>query len=270
MMCSKESSFLLSYYPGSLQDLPLVSPVAVRLAAIALERPLNNDELVQAFESDIFLCAKAVSVANSIFFNLTHTPCFTIEEALSRVGYDFATALLKNAMQIVEPLAKDSAEKLWEHCMATACIAKALSPHAEKVTQSSAAVYWAAMIHDIGFLIEANFEPPHFVEVLQSFGERENADDMHCVLAHGLAHYWTLPSWVKDLLRRHHDVNGHDADDLAPLIGLLNIAHAIAQSKEVEIEPHLLSAAGLPASCIAQVTGQRHQIFKRLKTMQKD
>jgi putative nucleotidyltransferase with HDIG domain len=270
MMRSKESSFLLSYYPGSLQDLPLVSPVAIRLAAIAHERSLTDEELVRAFESDIFLCAKAVSVANSIFFNLTHTACFTIEEALARIGFDFATALLKNATQVVEPLAKESAEKLWAHCMATACIAKALCPHAEKVTQSSAAVYWAAMIHDIGFLIEANFEPLHFSDVLQSFHERENADDQHCVLGHGLAHYWSLPSWVKELLRRHHEVSGHEADDLAPLIGLLHVAHAIAQSKEEEIEPHHLSNAGLPASCIAQVIEQRDRVFERLKSVQKD
>ena len=270
MMRSKESSFLLSYYPGSLQDLPLVSPVAIRLAAIARERPLTNDELAQAFESDIFLSAKVVSVANSIFFNLTHTPCVAIDEALTRVGFDFATAMLKNATRIVEPLAKESAEKLWVHCMSTARIARALSPFAKKVTQSTAAVHWVAMIHDIGFLIEANFEPQHFLDVLESFSARERADDEHCVLAHGLAHYWSLPSWVKELLRKHHHDGDDETHELGPLIALLNIAHSIAQSIEYEIDSGLLSCSGLTDSCVAQIAEQRQRIFEGLIAMQKN
>jgi HD-like signal output (HDOD) protein len=270
MVRSKESTFLLSYYPGSLQDLPLVSPVAVRLAGTARQRPLSRDELASAFESDVFLCAKVVSVANSIFFNFTHTPCFTIDEALARVGHDFAEALLRNASQIAEPLAREMAGKLWVHCMATASLVKELHPHAAKVTQSSGAAYWAAMIHDIGFLIEANFEQQNFAEVLQSFGEREGAGDGHCVLAHGLAHYWGLPAWVKELLRWHHSAIDCESGEVAPLAGLLHIAHAIAQFKEDEIEPRHLSDLGLPPSSLAQAVGRRHRIFEGLTASLRD
>lgn len=257
---------MLSYYPGSLQDLPLVSPLAVEASNLARQRALTLAELTIALKSDIFLSAKVVSVANSIYFNLTHTPCFTVEDALSRVGHDFALALLKNAGQISDPLAKQAAQNFWIHSTASAMIAKKLRARTELVEQTEDTVYWIAMIHDIGLLIEANFEQQNFAGVLQSLQERECLNDEHCVLAQGLAHYWSLPAWVKDLMRWHHAPEVCPDEKIVPLVGLLHVADAIVNFKEDEIEPTLRMRAGLSSADIVQVVEQREHLLAGLES----
>jgi HD-like signal output (HDOD) protein len=261
---SKESTFLLSYYPGSLQDLPLISPVAIDAAALACTGSLSLQALTEAIVSDVFLSAKIVSVANSVFFNLAHTPCLTVQESLERVGIDFATALLKNTTPVTDPVSRASAERLWLHCATTAGLAQALATQTTQVSQSPEAVYWIAMIHDIGLLIEANFEHNHFSTALSEFEQHEILNTEHCVLAQSLALHWALPSWVIQILRWHHEPSACQISNVEPLINLLNIAHVIGESKEADISAQQLSTAGLSIASVMAASQAKQQLIATL------
>jgi HD-like signal output (HDOD) protein len=264
MKRSKESTFLLSYYPGSLQDLPLISPVAIEAAALARTGSLSLQALTAAIVSDVFLSAKIVSVANSVFFNLAHTPCLTVREALDRVGIDFATALLKNATSVTDAVNRASAERLWLHCVTTAGLAQALTAQTAQVTQSPEAVYWIAMIHDIGLLIEANFEHNNFSTALCKFEQHETLNNEHCVLAQSLAMHWALPSWVIQILRWHHEPSACQIPKFESLIQLLNIAHLIGESKEADISAQELNTAGLSIASVMEVSKCKKQLISAL------
>jgi HD-like signal output (HDOD) protein len=264
---SKESSFLLAYYPGTLQDLPILSPIAIKAAQAVRVRELTAGELSDAIKSDAFLSAKLVSVANSIYFNSSHTPCYTIDAALARVGLQFANALLKNSEAIVNPAERQGASRLWFHSVATATIAKDLSGLAENSPLPTEAVYWVAMIHDIGILVEGNFERQSLADVTSSYREHETHQDEHCILGHSLAHYWSLPQIAKDVLRWHHSYKVCPTRDALRLSAILALAHFVVE-KDSNLEygatTDVLADAGIKSGEFERMAKRAPALLTRL------
>ncbi len=221
--------FLLSYYPGIVQDLPVISPVARQAAVAARCRRLGEDEIIAAFKSDIFLAAKLVSVANSVFFNMTHESCYTIEEAMLRVGQDYAAALLKKSESITDAVLLQDMEQLWIHSALAAELAQDLSLTAKAYPLPPGSTYWVALVHDIGMLVEMGYDWRRTTPLMALLPTQEAIDSAHCELGHALAEYWDLPKSVKEVIRSHHSSEPCSAEEARPVVGVIRLAHALAE-----------------------------------------
>jgi putative nucleotidyltransferase with HDIG domain len=260
-MSSRTSTerFLLSYYPGTLQDLPVLSPVAIRAARDSEVGSLDLDKLVEAIGSDIFLSAKVVSVANSIYFNQTHTPCYTVRAAVARVGLEYSEALLRNSEKIDKPTEQEAVVRLWSHCLRTALVAKRLAEFSFALPVPADAVYWIALIHDIGILIAATFQRTALASVTRSYLDGERDHEEHSTLGHSLAHYWSLPGIVKDVIRWHHVPGkccGPAAQALAALVQLAENAiegRHIFGTEDRRVE-ELLDLAGINRAYLKKIS----------------
>jgi HD-like signal output (HDOD) protein len=199
-------SFLLDFYPGVVKDLPVV-----------------------AFGSDIFLAAKVVGVANSVFFNMTHTPCTSITAALERVGSSYALALLRNAKCVTDAQQLIHFEAFWLHSAATAAFAERVTSEVRAPQVGPDAMYWIALVHDIGMLVEMEYDRGQLATVVGVLPGEATNHARHCSLGHGLGVHWSFPSNAKDVIRWHHSPQEELEPPVQFALAVLRVAHAIAE-----------------------------------------
>lgn len=256
------TTFLLSYYPGVVHDLPVVSPLARKLVRENRARRYSDEELLRVFESDIFLSAKLLSVANSIFFNLDHRNIHTVREAMQRVGSDYANSLLRNAAYFSDDCDLEKIAELWRHCMAVAYAAKTLSPYAANVKLDADAVYLVALIHDIGYLLEIDYDLTRLESVIKHLRCGENESELHLRLGESLATFWSLPEWAKLAIRWHHMPDGCQSAEGRSLAALIYLAETVVTSCLSSLTIDLpscaetLAAAGITQQNLIAVQGK--------------
>lgn len=245
------AGFLLSYYPGIVHDLPVVSPFARKLIMENRTRRYSDEELIRAFETDIFLSAKLFSVANSIFFNLDHRSVFTVREALQRVGTDYASNLVRDAAYFSDECDLEQIYELWRHCMAVAHAAKALCPYAANMNLDADAVFLVALIHDIGYLLEIDYDLTRLGSVISHLRCGEAETESHLMLGESLANFWSLPDWAKQAIRWHHTPAACRSAEGRGLAALIYLAETLVtfclsgQAVDVASCAEALSAAGI-------------------------
>lgn len=209
---NKFTTFLLSYHPGTVKDLPVVSPYAIRLLSEEAGREPDKDELVRAFETDPFLSAKVCGVANSMFFNQHDHTIFDVGKAIDRVGLEYATKLLRQAPCFPPSCDLKQLEALWVHSIAVASAARALGEYVRSsyLDMDMRALYLMALIHDIGYFVEIHYDVTRLSSIAGSLPDEEIGSDpqSHVVLGEALAHFWTLPAAARDAIRWHHSPNG--------------------------------------------------------------
>lgn len=224
------TAFLLNYHPGTVKDLPVISPLARHLLDSHPDRQFTEDQLIQAFETDPFLSAKLFGVANSIFFNLDHHTVYTVREALARVGLDYATNLLCEAPYFSIECDVEAIHAYWSHCVEVAHTARALAIRASHVTLDAETVFLVALIHDIGYLLEMHYDPTLSEAVVDQLRDAEPDTESHTRRGESLAVHWSLPDCARHAIRWHHVpavCPSRDGQLIAMLIWLAEIAVTI-------------------------------------------
>lgn len=226
---NKFTSFLLSYHPGVVKDLPVISPFAKSLLGENSERRHSKEELIRAFETDPYLSAKLLGVANSIFFNLNHCAVYTIRDALDRVGTDYATNLLHEAPYFSNECDYDKIQEFWTHCIVVAHTAKELSTHAVNTTLDVNTVFHVALIHDIGYLLEIYYDPTRLTFVANHLqcGEQNKESQSHVTLGESLANFWSVPDCARQAIRWHHTPGGCPSQDGRTLSAFIYLAETL-------------------------------------------
>lgn len=259
------TSFLLAYHPGTVRDLPVLSPYARALLNADARRICSENEIVKAFETDPFLSAKLFGVANSIFFNLEHRTVYTVRDAIDRVGLDYAINLVHEAPYFATECDLDHLTEFWAHCIGVAHCAKSLSKRSS-IPLDSDNVFLVALIHDIGYLLEIHYDPSRLSLVVKQIREKEDhsSSQSHAILGESLADFWSLPESAKDVMRWHHtpdkcqSENGRILANLIYLSEELARSHIAAQKIDIAVCTNHLSIAGLTVA-------QLHAVGAELK-----
>jgi putative nucleotidyltransferase with HDIG domain len=247
---NKYATFLIRFQPGAAKDLPLVSPYAHALALKRTHSHDGTDALLQAYKTDPFLAAKICGVANSIFFNLHHIPVLTINDALERVGLDYARKLLLDAQSAQAARAPQDYMGYWAHCMTVSHAAAEIAKLAPALNVSAEAGALMGLIHDIGYLVKLNYNPEFLSEVLATIRglEADAARDSHTELGESLCSFWSLPIEIRDALKGHHDLSRCSTKRGRELAALLQLANRIALGAPLEDAPAQRSLALLKLS----------------------
>lgn len=231
---SRLASFLLSYFPGTVKDLPIVSPIASSLKNAWVAGAFAMPDLISAFASDPFLGAKLLGVANSVFFNTNHQPVYTIEAALDRVGADYASDLLRTATVSADA---EKLNELWVHSIMVAHVARELAQHVKGADIDADAVFLFALIHDIGYFVEIHYDMERLSTISEGVhrGESTAHYETHISLGESLARFWSIPNQAKDVIRWHHEPDGCPSSDSKRVASLIYVAEAIATAATTAI-----------------------------------
>lgn len=221
-------------------------------ALIEVMRALAHGELsarrsIELIEHDQALAASTLRLANSPFYGAAGR-VGSIGDAVRVLGLRTVAGVL-TAATLHDNLRVDHCPEFdfavyWRHAMASAVIARELASLANHDADEA---FLAGLMHDVGVLVLAAYEPTRATAVLSLARERrlaiEQAESQLLGVAHPLvgghvAQRWRFPASIVEAIERHHEPMPNGQAGTVTLPQLIQATEAMA---------HALVAPGEPA-----------------------
>lgn len=172
-------------------------------------------ELERVIETDPPLAARVLMRANSAYY-APQQRINNIKQAIIWIGADALKELALSQkvcglFKKSRPFSGYSREQLWKHSTAVALAAKLI--YRREFKEKGENIYAAGLLHDIGFIMQDQFEPDRFTEFLKEAKDPESslqeAEAHHFGHHHGeigaaLMEAWQLPSDMVTAMKHHH------------------------------------------------------------------
>ncbi len=136
-----------------VRHLPSAPRVLPRLKQLLGDGNSSTHEIVELIRLDPGIAARVLQMGNSAYFS-KGVRCFTVDEAVQRVGYEHVYSLVSYAVAsqvLVRPLEayQIEADELWRMAVAGALAAEAL---AERTNQDCNIAYTVGLLHCVGMV----------------------------------------------------------------------------------------------------------------------
>ena len=229
---------------------PLPASVT-RLVGLLSDPNASLGDFAEVIRYDAVLTADLLRQANSTM-QAVRDAITDVDRAVRRLGTTNVVAVamtraMRGRFSQPVPAYALEADALWRHSLASAVAAEAIADRSTGRIPPSAST--AALMHDIGKLVIADFLPASFGESFLAAAEREGMslpDVERAVFGidHGeigaiVARNWGLPASVQIALTQHH-VAGDTADVLTNVVSSADvIAHVVDAAEPSEVE-HLV------------------------------
>lgn len=140
---------------GEMQDLPLAPKVLPRLKRLLSDPNSTLQEIAGLIRLDPAIAARVLQVANSAYYSSQGERCFTVDDAVRRVGFNEVYELVAYAVAsqvLVRPLEiyDLEADDLWRSSVCCALAAEAL---AARTGQDRDVAYTAGLLHAVGMVV---------------------------------------------------------------------------------------------------------------------
>jgi HD-like signal output (HDOD) protein len=137
-----------------LEHLPSAPRVLPRLKLLLRDGNSSMHEVVELVRLDPGIAARVLQFGNSSYFNRGGLRCYTVDEAVNRIGYEQIYELVATAVAsqvLVRPLDTYAidADELWHRSIACALAAEAL---AERIQADRNVAYTIGLLHSIGMV----------------------------------------------------------------------------------------------------------------------
>jgi HD-like signal output (HDOD) protein len=191
-----------------LKHLPSAPKVLPRLKRLLGDTNSSMDEIVMLIRLDPGLAARVLQVGNSMYYS-QGVRCFTIDEAVNRVGYEQVYELVSYSVAsqvLVRPLTVYGmeADDLWKLSVTCALAADLL---ASRTGQDRDVAYTVGLLHSLGMVAIDDWALRHQPDLrLQTAGfPLEASRDEHAILGFtqadtgaALLRYWDFPHSMCD------------------------------------------------------------------------
>ena len=217
-----------------VEALASLPHAAHRVIQIAEDEHFSAYDLAAVIATDTALTAKILRLANSAFYGYARQ-INTKRDVVVLLGFRTvrSTAIAAAVVDVFPSRGQEpfDPDLFWGHCTACAVIAEALARESGQVRPDVA--FTAAILHDVGRLVLAQYESDRFHRVLQEslhdeaqLQEREVAEFGfdHAALGAEFAARWNLPDELVDAIARHHEAPTDGTADNPPheVISLAN------------------------------------------------
>lgn len=261
-----------------LERLPSAPRVLPRLKILLRDGNSSMHEVVDLVRLDPGIAARVLQFGNSMYFS-RGLRCYTVEEAVNRIGYEQIYELVATAVAsqvLVRPLATYAleADELWHRSIACALAAEAL---AERTHADRSVAYTIGLLHNLGMVAiddwaVRNRPDLRFVSAelpLECCEAERAALGFHqAETGAALLRLWEFPPVMSEPVRWQYLPNGTAVH--YPLSALLHVAKWIrtavlhpTASRPPSVA-HLLGRMGLNQS---QLEGLVGQVTARLRTI---
>jgi HD-like signal output (HDOD) protein len=194
-----------------VQDLPSAPKVLPRLKQLLGDGNSAMHEIVGLIRLDPGIAARVLRVANSAYY-AKGVRCFTVDEAVNRVGYDQIYELVAYAVSsqvLVRPLDVYGieADDLWRMSVAGALAAEAL---AERTGQDRSVAYTVGLLHCVGMVAIDEWALRHTRSLVLHFasfpreateGERAALGCTQAEVGGALLRHWDFPANICEPVR---------------------------------------------------------------------
>ncbi len=200
-------------------SLPTISSVAQQLLSLPLDTEAGERELLNLVESDPFIAARIIGMANSPLFVHGKQIC-KVSDAVMVLGLSrvksIALAIALMAPIRVRESRVFSLRDLWLHCFSMALGMRTLAgmlPREMRPPEDM--LFLSGLLHDIGYLALAYLAPDEFDEFIRRMEAHPEESPLevetrlfginHPALGEMLGRSWDLPEEVLDVIAGHHD-----------------------------------------------------------------
>lgn len=211
--------------------LPVYSPVAARLQAVAADPEAPIEQIEQVLQQDMGLASQVLRVANSSFY-CGLSKAATVGAAIQRLGLTQVVNLAVMCAQREQFRSDDALvagyiDRLWRHAVTSAFGAQWLAQRCGW-RELAAEAFMAALLHDIGALLLLKV-----IEQLRAAdaGERvpeplvmEVIEALHEEQGGRLIEAWRLPESYAQVARAHHGADINSAGTLGVIVRLADRA----------------------------------------------
>lgn len=200
---------------GKVDELPALPYVTYRVLQLTSDPKTTIPELSAAIAADQVLTAKALRMANSVFYGYARR-ISSIDDALIILGFNTVRDLVL-AASVYNVLDRElpgyflSKGDLWRHSITTALLSRLLARKLEVPLAEEA--FTAGLLHDIGKIILNNYMTDKFTKVID-WVEKENVPFMeaentilgfdHAIVGARVAAKWNLPDQLVEAIANHH------------------------------------------------------------------
>jgi len=200
-------------------------------------------DLKEIIEVDPPLTAKVLMKANSTYY-APPKRIGEIKQAVIWIGFDALKelALSQKVFGIFNgngSVNGYSLTSLWKHCVATALFTKMI--YRREFRERGANAYVAGLLHDIGIIVESQFLPNEFKQVLRkakqekknlSEAEQEFFGYNHAHIGMAIAQNWNLPQELIDAIG-YHDKPLESSQTFSKLASTLYVAEYCCKNNNI-------------------------------------
>lgn len=239
-----------------IETLPPLAPIANRVMAVTDSPHSSATDVARVLCEDPAIVAKILRVANSPFYGSSRR-ITEVSRAVVILGA-VATRNLVVGLCAQESLLTagadcDTHRQLWRHSVAVAAASDLIAARVGHDPPEEALL--AGLLHDIGQLAMATFQPEAFKEALAS--EHDEADLLesedaclgihHAGAGEQILKKWQLPAVLCRVARSHHDAKVHQGGAHGPLLTIVMLADKLAHFLGAGLERDMVHVGMTPA-----------------------
>ncbi len=276
----------LNQFIENLNELPTLSPVALRIVEIANDENSSISEITKLIESDQSLSSKVLQISNyTLMRSEREGEVKTVKHATAILGMDLVRSIALSL--IVVKLFETSSEssfnivEFWRHSAACAIaselFAKSLSfPNPEEA-------FIAGLLHDLGKIILYQWQTDRYREIVTVANnkkcqilelEEETFEIGHTQVAKRLMEQWKFPKSLIDVAWLHHQpLSEFGSDYLKQLPFIVKCGNSICHvqrfgdsgSYRTDLDKEqLILSTGLSAEDIEQLSSEVLTLFENV------
>lgn len=225
---------------ADLDNIPTVPALLVPLLK-RLGEPAEDvsiTEIVNLIAYDKSLTAQCLHMANSPLLGMRKR-VETVQSAVMALGMTKVREVATTCCLLKALPGRPGSLKptdLWKHSLAVALVSREFAKRVGYEDPEQA--YLAGLLHDLGLIVELTTFPKEFEAVTRLAVEKRcplhEAEATvlgvdHCVIGQMLADRWHLPSELKEVIRRHHDVE--HASTASVLVSVVNLTDILCRMR---------------------------------------
>lgn len=231
---------LLDLAEGS--DLSSIKSVVSEILQVVNDPASGVAHLKKVVECDPPLSARILRRANSALYGFRRK-ISGIQEAIICIGFDSVKelALSQKVGELFERSGDAygySRRQLWKHSVAVGVCAKLL--YRREFRERGDQAYAAGLLHDLGMIVEEEFIPDVFRQMLRlASTEKRNLFEAECTalgythaeVGAGLAERWGLPAELVEAVRCHHQPEWAGGSNSVRMNLAIYVSNVICQAR---------------------------------------
>jgi len=232
----------------SLEELPTLPDVALRVLELAQDENVGIKDLKQVIITDPPLSAKLMKVANSAYY-ARRVKAKSIDDAIVTIGLNPLVTIC-SSMSMMESFSTWeenalSRSDIWKHSLSTAFLAKSFEMRKAMFDPKEPDIFLCGILHNIGWIVIDQYYSDELKAILNSAEEinewnLEYETDVlgmsHAELGAHFLKKWGLPDEVADVVAASH--KPEKAEYYAPKAALIQQCASIAPY-QTHLEPRL-------------------------------
>jgi putative nucleotidyltransferase with HDIG domain len=227
------------YFIEKIGNLPSPSPVLQRINAIVANADSSAQDVADALKLDPVMVSKVLKLANSAYIGIPRT-ISSLQNAAVLLGQKRIRSLVISSSLLssfyMHMPASFSLRSFWRHSVVVGAIAESIARHMRRYDAVEPdEVFSAAIIHDIGKLVIAGYDPERLTRIVQEARQSKKAfylveDPLvsHTRIGSLLAQHWNFPKDLSYGILFHHAPS--QADAFGRLVSIIHVADVMAHS----------------------------------------